>query len=194
MYVVTISRIRNFGELHPDCQAGLFHWFKANPKSRGSRRFGVWLLRSAQFPQRPFQPSPLSACLIRCARWWNARVGERSPWVSAQFRRRPSQRHLLRHHTTASSWPIILNTVELGMPSSLAILRPVLPCERSRATSSRCAFTVDGRPNLIPFAFAAAKPALIRSTATERLNSEIASSVSRNALPDTLEVSMPDLE
>ena len=88
------------------------------------------------------------------------------------------------------SWPMILNTVELGMPSSLAILRPVLPCERSRATSSRCAFTVSGRPSLTPRRLALFKPAWIASAAAECLNSLIASSIARNALP-ALEVSMP---
>ena len=56
------------------------------------------------------------------------------------------------------SWPISLNAVELGMPSSFAIARPVIPRALNRATSPLCALTVCGRPSLTPRFLAAIKP------------------------------------
>jgi len=84
----------------------------------------------------------------------------------------------------------ILKTFELGSPSSFAIARPVSPRALRRATASRCSLTFAGRPSLIPLHLACAKPSWIHSVAAERLNSSIASSVSRNTLSGTLEVLM----
>ena len=57
-----------------------------------------------------------------------------------------------------------------GNPSSLAIPRPESPCALNRATSSRYASNVLGRPSLIPRAFAG-EALWIASTAAECLNS-----------------------
>jgi hypothetical protein len=88
---------------------------------------------------------------------------------------------------------MIRKTFALGTPISFAIARPVNPRAFNRSTSLRYAATFSGRPSLTPRRRARAKPALILSTATARLNSEIASSVSRTTLPGTLEVSMARL-
>ena len=60
---------------------------------------------------------------------------------------------------------ISLNTLELGMPSSFAIARPLKPRVLNLATSSRYALIFIGRPSLTPFRLALAKPARMFSVA-----------------------------
>ena len=98
---------------------------------------------------------------------------QRSPWV----RESPTdQRSAALAHACA------LDEFEDGRTRDANLL-----CNRStsqspralnRSTSLRYAATFSGRPSLTPHRLARAKPALILSTATARLNSEIASSMS----------------